>query len=169
MENILRIDVGAMGGPSAVISPVGRYSGLGGRAMTSTMVWEEVPPACDPLGPENKLILAPGMMSGSAATTSGRLSVGCKSPLTGGIKEANTGGQASQYLARLGFAAVVLEGERKNDDLYKVLIDKNGVKISLCNEFRMLGNYDLVEKIKSEHGDKVAVISIGPAGEQGFA
>ncbi len=63
---------------------------------------------CEPLGPENKLILAPGLMSGSAATTSGRISVGCKSPLTGGIKEANAGGQASQYLARLGYAAVVL-------------------------------------------------------------
>ncbi len=169
MENILRIDVGTMGGPAVTISSVGRYSGLGGRAMTSTIVWEEVPPQCDPLGSENKLILAPGMMSGSAATTSGRLSVGCKSPLTGGIKEANTGGQASQYLARLGYAAVVLEGERKNDDLYKIIIDKSGVKISLCNEYRMLGNYDLAEKIKTEHGAKVAMISIGPAGEQGLA
>ena len=148
MENILRIDVGAMGGPVATISPAGRYATLGGRALTSTMVWEEVPPTCEPLGPENKLILAPGLMSGSAATTSGRISVGCKSPLTGGIKEANSGGQASQYLARLGYAAVVLEGERKNDDLYKIHIDKSGVKISLCNEFRMLGNYELVEKIK---------------------
>ncbi|MCK5916081.1 MAG: aldehyde ferredoxin oxidoreductase, partial [Deltaproteobacteria bacterium] len=68
MDNVLRIDVGAMGGPVAVISPAGRYATLGGRALTSTMVWEEVPPTCDPLGSENKLILAPGLMSGSAAT-----------------------------------------------------------------------------------------------------
>jgi len=168
MEKILRIDVGAMGGPSVTIDPVGRYAALGGRALTSTLIWEEVPPQCDPLGAENKLVIAPGMMSGSAATTSGRLSVGCKSPLTGGIKEANAGGQASQYLARLGFAAVVLEGERKSDDLYKIFIDKSGVKLSLCNEYRMFGNYDLVEKIAAEYGDKVAAISIGPAGEQGF-
>ena len=169
MENILRINVGAMGGPSVTISPVGRYSGLGGRALTSTMIWEEVPPQCDPLGSENKLVLAPGIMSGSAAPTSGRISVGCKSPLTRGIKEANAGGQASQYLARLGFAAVVLEGERKSDDLYKVEIDKRGVRISLCNQYRMLGNYDLAEKIKAAYGDKVAMISIGPAGEQGLS
>ncbi len=168
MENILRIDVGASGGPAANVSPVGRYSGLGGRALTSTLIWEEVPPTCEPLGPENKLVLAPGLMSGSAATTSGRISVGCKSPLTGGIKEANAGGQASQYLARLGYAAVVLEGERKNDDLYLLHIDKSGIKLSLCNEYRMLGNYELAEKIKAEFGDKVAMISIGPAGEQGF-
>jgi len=53
MKNILRIDVSATGGPAAEVSPVGRYSGLGGRALTSTLVWEEVPPLCDPLGPEN--------------------------------------------------------------------------------------------------------------------
>jgi len=126
MKNILRIDVGATGGPVTTVNPVGRYSGLGGRALTSTLVWEEVPPLCDPLGSENKLVLAPGLLSGSAATTSGRISVGCKSPLTGGIKEANSGGQASQYLARLGYAAVVLEGERKNDDLYRLHIVKMG-------------------------------------------
>ncbi len=169
MKHILRIDVGAAGGPAVSIRQVGRYSGLGGRALTSTLVWEEVSPTCDPLGPENKLVLAPGLMSGSAATTSGRISVGCKSPLTGGIKEANSGGQASQYLARLGYAAVVLEGDRRNDDLYKLYIGKSGVKVSLCNEYRMLGNYELAEKIKADFGDKVAMISIGPAGEQGLA
>ena len=169
MKNILRIDVGATGGPSATVTPVGRYATLGGRAMTSTIIWEEVPPTCDPLGPENKFVLSPGIMSGSPATTSGRLSVGCKSPLTDGIKEANAGGEASQYLARLGYAAVVLEGERKSDDLYKIFIDKEGVRISLCNEHRMLGNYALAEAIKVEHGKKVAMISIGPAGELGMA
>jgi len=165
MKNILRIDVGATGGPSATVTPVGRYATLGGRAMTSTIVWEEVPPTCDPLGPESKLVISPGIMSGSPATTSGRLSVGCKSPLTGGIKEANAGGQASQYLARLGYAAVVLEGARKSDDLYKIFIDKEGVRITMCNEYRMLCNYDLADRIKADHGKKVGMISIGPAGE----
>ncbi|MBW1645539.1 MAG: iron-containing alcohol dehydrogenase [Deltaproteobacteria bacterium] len=169
MENILRIDVSATGGPAAAVSPVGRYAGLGGRALTSTLVWEEVPPLCDPLGPENKLVLAPGMMSGSAATTSGRISVGCKSPLTGGIKEANAGGQASQYLARLGYAAVVLEGERQSDDLYQVFIGRDGVRITLCNEYRLLGNYELAARIKEVYGERVAMISIGPAGERGFS
>ncbi|MBI5442587.1 MAG: aldehyde ferredoxin oxidoreductase, partial [Deltaproteobacteria bacterium] len=167
MDRILRIDVGAEGGPKATVEPVGRYATLGGRAMTSTVVWEEVPADCDPLGPQNKLVLSPGIMSGSAATTSGRLSVGCKSPLTGGIKEANAGGQAAQHLARLGYAAVILEGVTK--DLYKILINKDGVKISPCGDLRMLGNYAVAEKIKAEHGDKVAMVSIGPAGEQFLA
>ena len=55
---------------------------------------------------------------------SGRLSVDCKSPLTGGIREANAGGQGAQMLARLGYAAIVLEGTPKNDTHYKVSIIK---------------------------------------------
>jgi aldehyde:ferredoxin oxidoreductase len=91
--------------------------------------------------------------------------VGCKSPLTGGIKEANAGGQPSQMLARLGYAAIVLEGKPKEDNLYKVFINKDGVQITPDNNLCMVGNYDLVEKMKGEYGDKIACISIGPAGE----
>ena len=76
------------------------------------------------------------MLSGTAAAMSGRLSVGCKSPLTGGIKEANAGGQAAQVLARLGYAAIVLEGKAAKDDLYKIFINKDGVKISVDNSLR---------------------------------
>jgi aldehyde:ferredoxin oxidoreductase len=96
---------------------------------------------------------------------SGRLSIGAKSPLTGGIKEANAGGQAAQVMARLGYAAIVLEGKPENDDLYKVYVNKDGVKIIKDNSLKMLPNYDLAEKMKAEYGDGVALISIGPAGE----
>jgi aldehyde:ferredoxin oxidoreductase len=96
---------------------------------------------------------------------SGRISVGCKSPLTGGIKEANAGGQPSQVLARLGYAAIILEGKPKDNNLYKVFINKDGVKITIDNTLKKLGNYDLIEKMKGEYGDKIACISIGPAGE----
>ncbi|MGD9353648.1 MAG: aldehyde ferredoxin oxidoreductase C-terminal domain-containing protein, partial [Desulfobacterales bacterium] len=127
------------------------------------------PPLCHPLGADNKLIIAPGLLSGTTAAMSGRISVGCKSPLTGGIKEANAGGQAAQVLARLGYAAIVLEGKPKDDTLYKVLINKDGVTVTADNSLCMLGNYDLVEKMKSEFSDKVACISIGTAGEMKMA
>jgi aldehyde:ferredoxin oxidoreductase len=169
MDKMLRIDMGAEGGPKVRTEPLGGYAGLGGRAMTSTIVAKEVPPLCHPLGADNKLIIAPGLLSGTTAAMSGRLSVGCKSPLTGGIKEANAGGQAAQVLARLGYAAIVLEGKPKDDTLYKVLINKDGVKITADNSLRMLGNYDLVEKMKAEFSDKVACISIGTAGEMKLA
>ena len=169
MDKILRIDMGAEGGPKVRTEPLGGYAGLGGRAMTSAIVAKEVPPLCHPLGADNKLVIAPGLLSGTTAAMSGRLSVGCKSPLTGGIKESNAGGQAAQVLARLGYAAIVLEGKPKDDTLYKVLINKDGVTITADNSLRMLGNYDLVEKMKSEFSDKVACISIGTAGEMKMA
>lgn len=165
MDKILRIDMGADGGPKAYEAPVGDYAGLGGRALTSAIVAKEVPPQCHPLGAHNKLVIAPGLLGGTVAAMSGRLSVGCKSPLTGGIKEANSGGQAAQVLGRLGYAAIVLEGKPTDDTLYKIFLNKDGVEITPDNSLKMLGNYDLVERVKGEFGDKVACISIGPAGE----
>jgi aldehyde:ferredoxin oxidoreductase len=165
MDKMLRINMSTEGGPKVNVVPVGEYAGLGGRAMTSSVISKEVPPLCHPLSEDNKLVIAPGMLSGSLAAMSGRISVGCKSPLTGGIKEANAGGQASQVLARLGYAAIILEGKPKDGDLYKVFINKDGVKITPDNSLKMLGNYDLVAKMKGEYGDKIACISIGPAGE----
>jgi aldehyde:ferredoxin oxidoreductase len=165
MDKILRIDVGAEGGPKATVTPIGDYAGMGGRGMTSMVVSKEIPADCHPLGPENKLVIAPGLMAGSAASTSGRISVGCKSPLTGGIKEANAGGQAGQVMARLGYAAIILEGEAKEDSLYQVYVNKDNVDIAPADDFKMMTNYDLAEKIKERYGDKTAMISIGPAGE----
>jgi aldehyde:ferredoxin oxidoreductase len=169
MDKILRIDVGTAGGPKVTEEPTGEYAGLGGRALTSTLVGKEVPPLCHPLGEENKLVIAPGLLGGSIAAMSGRVSVGCKSPLTGTIKEANAGGQGAQVLARLGYAAIVLEGKPTTEDLYKVYINKDGVKITVDNSLKLLPNYDLVEKMKQEYGNKIACISIGPCGEMKMA
>jgi aldehyde:ferredoxin oxidoreductase len=165
MDKILRINMGADGAPVAKTEPLGDYAGFGGRGLTSAIVSKEVPPLCHPLGEDNKLVIAPGLLSGSTAAMSGRISVGCKSPLTGGIKEANSGGQASQMLGRLGYAAIVLEGLPQDDTLYKILINKDGVEITDAGSLKGLGNYDTVDKMKTEYGEKIGCISIGPAGE----
>lgn len=169
MEKILRINMGAEGGPAFKTEAPGDYEGLGGRGMTSMIISKEVPPLCHPLGAENKLVIAPGLLSGSAAAQSGRISVGCKSPLTGGIKEANSGGQAAQVLARLGYAAIILEGKPQTSDIYKIVINKDGVSIHADNQLKGLGNYATIDAIKADHGDKVACISIGQAGEMKMA
>jgi aldehyde:ferredoxin oxidoreductase len=166
MDKILRINMGPDAAPAATTEALGDYAGLGGRAMTSAIVAKEVPPLCHALGSENKLVIAPGMLSGTTAAMSGRISVGCKSPLTGTIKESNAGGQGAQVLARLGYAAMVIEGKPKDDTLYKVLINKDGVQITADNSLKLLGNYDLVDKIKGEAGAKAAIMSIGQAGER---
>jgi aldehyde:ferredoxin oxidoreductase len=165
MDKILRVKMGEEGGPKTVVDALGDYAGLGGRAMTSTIVSKEVPPLCHPLGEDNKLVIAPGMLSGSLAAMSGRISVGCKSPLTGGIKEANSGGQPAQVMARLGYAAIVIEGKPAGNDLYKIFINKDGVDIMPDNSLKGLGNYAVIDKVKDAYGEKVCAISIGPAGE----
>lgn len=165
MDKILRINMSPNDRPDARIDPLGDYAGLGGRGLTSAIVSTEVPPLSHPLGAKNKLVIAPGLLSGSAAAMSGRISVGCKSPLTGGIKEANSGGQGAQVLARLGYAAIVIEGKPADKNLYKVIINKDGVQILEDNALKMTGNYDTVDRMKSEYGDKIACISIGQAGE----
>ncbi len=165
MDKILRIDMGAAGGPTVTTEAVGTYAGLGGRAMTSTVVAKEVPPTCHPLSSANKLVIAPGLLSGSAAAISGRMSVGCKSPLTGGIKEANSGGQGAQVLGRLGYAAIILEGQPGQGGLYKVFVNKDGVKIESADDLTGLGNYATVDKLAAQYGNKVACITIGQAGE----
>ncbi|NJD91002.1 MAG: aldehyde ferredoxin oxidoreductase [Geobacter sp.] len=166
MDRIARIDMGAAGGPKVTEEPVGQYAGLGGRAMTSIVVATEVHPLAHPLGAENKLVISPGMLSGTTGSMTGRLSVGCKSPLTGTIKESNAGGQAAQVLARIGYAAVILEGKPEGDDLYKIIINKDGIKVEVDNSLKLLDNYPLIEKLRQEYGDKVAYMSIGSAGER---
>jgi aldehyde:ferredoxin oxidoreductase len=165
MDKILRIDMGAPGAPRVRVEPLGNYAGLGGRGMTSLLIADEVDPLCHPLGAANKLVFAPGMLAGTSASTSGRISVGCKSPLTGGIKESNAGGQAGAAMARLGYAAVVIEGKPAGDDLYKIVLHRGAVSVTVDNSCRMLGNYDTVERLRKIHGDKAAYMTIGQAGE----
>ena len=141
------------------------YEGLGGRGMTSAIVANEVPPTCSAIGPNNKLVFAPGLLGGTNCANSGRISVGGKSPLTGTIKEANSGGQAGQYLAKLGIAAIVVEGFPQENRLYKLYVGKDKYELSPANDLKGLGNYATVEKLKAQFGEKVGFVSIGQAGE----
>jgi aldehyde:ferredoxin oxidoreductase len=142
------------------------YAYLGGRGLTSIMINAEVPPDCDPLGPENKLIFAPGYLSGTPLVNTSRLSIGAKSPLTGGIKESNVGGTISADLARLGITAVIIEGQARQGDLYVLKIDSNGDAALIdAKQFKGMRTYELAATLKEEYGDNNSVTCIGPAGE----
>ncbi len=141
------------------------YAGMGGRGLTSSVVAKEVDPTCNALGPLNKLVIACGLLAATNAANSGRASVGAKSPLTGTIKEANSGGQPGQYLGRLGIQGIIVEGLPEAGKLYKLYVGKDKVELSAADELKGLGNYDTVDKLKGEFGDKAGYITIGPAGE----
>lgn len=142
-----------------------KWAGLGGRGLTSAIVAEEVPPRCHALGPNNKLIFAPGLLTGTRAANSGRLSAGAKSPLTGTIKESNAGGTAARLLARLNIKAIIIEGQPADDQYYALDVSAKGIQIIPAGDTIGLGNFALVQKIQAESGKKTGVISIGPAGE----
>jgi aldehyde:ferredoxin oxidoreductase len=142
------------------------YLGLGGRGLTSIMINTEVPPTCDPLGAENKLIFAPGSLTGTPLVNTSRISIGAKSPLTGTIKESNAGGTFAADLAHLGITAVVVEGKASAGELYILRIDKHGqVDLISAQEYKGLRTYALAEKLFDRFGEKHGVACIGPAGE----
>ncbi|OGL39542.1 MAG: aldehyde ferredoxin oxidoreductase [Candidatus Schekmanbacteria bacterium RIFCSPHIGHO2_02_FULL_38_11] len=142
-----------------------KYAAAGGRGLTSSIVNDEVPATCHPLGIHNKLILAPGLLSGTSAACSGRMSFGGKSPLTGAIKESNVGGIASQKLAKCNVKAIIIEGMPKDNKFYMLEVTKDGVKIVPANDLAGIGTYELNKKLWDKYG-KVGVICIGVAGEE---
>ncbi|SNS02618.1 aldehyde:ferredoxin oxidoreductase [Humidesulfovibrio mexicanus] len=146
---------------------LGQYAGLGGRALTSRVVATEVPASCHPLSAANKLVIAGGILAGSTAANSGRSSVGAKSPLTGGIKESNVGGQFAHKLPRLGLLAVILEDKPEaGAGFCNILVKQDSVEFQDCADIVGMDNYAAHELVKAKFGEKVVTAMIGPAGEQ---
>lgn len=129
MPKFIRVD---MGSKAVTIDECPeKYLGMGGRGLTSTFVADEVKPTCHPLGKNNKLIFAPGLLTGTSAANSGRLSCGAKSPLTGGIKESNTGGTFGQKMSKMDIKAIVFDGIPEEDKYFVVKMTMDGVTIGL--------------------------------------
>lgn len=150
-----------------------KYKHLGGRAMTSTIVADEVDPMCHPLGPNNKVVFASGMLSGTSAPTSARISVGAKSPLTGGIKESNAGSAFAATLARMRIKAIVVEGQPEEKGKYWVahlwLEDgKPKVEFLPADDYCKRNLYEVFPEVYERFGKKVNVAGIGAAGEFGY-
>ena len=161
MTDFLTVDLTS---GSATQEPLAaEYVALGGHGLTSAIVARDVEPTADPLGPDNVLVIAAGVFAGTAVPNGHRLSVGGKSPLTGGIKEANSGGSAARALARLGLRGVELKGCAA--ELSVLEIGAGGAKLAPAPELAGLGSYATVDALREKYGDKVSFICIGPAGE----
>jgi aldehyde:ferredoxin oxidoreductase len=139
---------------------------LGGRGLSAKILTAEIPPDTDPLGPQAKLVIAAGPLAGTLAPSCGRISIGGKSPLTQGIKEANAGGPVGQDLDKLGIRAIVIEGMPEEDKLYILSISKDGALLKDGEAYRGMKTYDLADTMRKEYHDKISMISIGPVGER---
>jgi len=138
---------------------------LGGRALLARIMLDEVNPACEPLGPNNKLIFAPGLLVGHTLSSSDRISIGGKSPLTGGIKEANAGGRTGYQLSQLGIKALIVEDRPASPGLWLLHMSADGVHFVPADEFKGMGVFEASPVILDRFGDKVAIALIGPGGE----
>ena len=149
------------------------YRELAGRGLSSTIVCDEVPAECHPLGPNNKLIFAPGLMTGTNAPSSARLSVGAKSPLTGTIKESNAGTGWAPALASMRIKAIVVEGKPKEKDKFWMVRlswvdDKPAVEFVSADEYTGRDLYDVFPELHERFGERAQIAGVGVAGELGY-
>jgi aldehyde:ferredoxin oxidoreductase len=147
---------------------------LGGRGLLARILLEEVDAKCDPLGPENKLIFAPGLLVGHMLSSTDRISVGGKSPLTGGIKESNAGGRTGLHMTHMGIHALIIEDQPTESGYWVLHLSLNGGTWERADDPSLfsgqslvgLGVYETAPRLIAKYGDKVAIALIGPGGEK---
>jgi aldehyde:ferredoxin oxidoreductase len=141
------------------------YLETGGRGLIAKIMLNEVNPLCDPLGRENKLIFANGLLTGTNVSSASRIAIGAKSPLTGGIKESNGGGITAMWLASLGIKALVVEDIPEENEWYYIRINKDNCSLEPAGEYKGMGTFEFCEKMLDKYPD-CAVTCIGQAGER---
>ncbi len=163
-DRLIRVD---MTDQSVSVEPFPeKWKLLGGRGLSARILLEECDPGCDPLGPANILVLAPGTLAGTAAPTSGRISVGAKSPLTGGIKEANAGGNPGQHLNKLNYRVVIVKGQPADpEQRWGLSVAADEVKLVPADDLKGKWNYACCEELAKRYPKAASFITIGPAGE----
>ncbi|MGQ4870775.1 MAG: aldehyde ferredoxin oxidoreductase C-terminal domain-containing protein [Candidatus Thorarchaeota archaeon] len=166
MSKILRIDMTSLSHKWEDVPK--EYSDLAGRAFTSAVISAEVDPTCDPLREGNKLVISPGLLAGTTAPSSGRLSIGAKSPLTGGIKESNAGGLTATRLGRIGVRGIIIEGAPPagTTDWFSIYVGKDKCEIFKTNEWAGIGLYELIGRIWKKYPSRPGIIGCGIAGQR---
>ncbi len=162
--NILRIDMSAL--TSTLEELPEEWKILGGRGLSAKILSKEVPPDSDPMGTDARLVFATGPLAGTNAPSFGRMSIGGKSPLTLGIKEANVGGTMSQQIDRLGIRAIIVQGAPADGKLHLIKINKSGVSFEDADDYLGMGTYTMFPAIREKYGKKIGIVAIGPVGER---
>jgi len=142
---------------------------LGGRGLLARILVDEVEATCEPLGPKNKLVFAPGLLVGHMLSSCDRISVGGKSPLTGGVKESNAGGSTGLQLTHLGIKALILEDKPGKSGLWLLHLSKDAARFEPADDLLGKGVYDTAETLLEKYGKDVAIALIGPGGEMQLA
>ncbi len=166
MKQLLRINMKTQ---TIVNEIVGQeFAHFGGRSLIAKILNQEMDAKADPLGPENKLIVCPGLFVDTVAPCSGRISVGGKSPLTKTIKESNAGGTMAKRMAALDLHGLVLEDQPQQDEWFVLVVDASGVEFLSAQPYLGMNNYQLGEELRKEMGSEISIASVGLAGERRY-
>jgi aldehyde:ferredoxin oxidoreductase len=137
---------------------------IGGRGLGSKILFDEIDPTVDPLGPRNALILATGPLTGTNAPTGGRYMVITKSPLSGAIACSNSGGYFGPELKFCGYDFVILEGRAKAP-VY-LWLNNGAVEIRPAEKVWGKSTHETEDRLREETHPEAKICSIGPAGEK---
>lgn len=135
-----------------------------GRYLIAKTLLEAGAATVDPLSPDNPLLFSAGPLAGTTFSNANRISVGCKSPLTGGVKEANSGGTFAFALGQLGLAGFTLRGASR--DWVVIHIARDGaVTFDSAAPLMGKGNFEAAGVLHATYGTKVGLALCGPVGE----
>ncbi len=162
---ILRVDLSTGHIEAETPSPEIYKDYIGGRGLGIYIMNREMDPRCDPLSPDNLLVMATGPLTGTGAATGARYMVMTKSPLTGAITCSNSGGMFPAELKRAGYDAVIFKG-RADTPVY-LWIDRGSAELRTADHLWGQTTHDTTDRLLEETDTKARVACIGPAGENG--
>ena len=165
-KKILRVNLTSGECTSEPLNMDWAYKYLGQRGLATKYLSEEIDPTCDALGPDNKLIMATGPLTGTAASTAGRYSVITKSPLTGAVACSNSGGFIGNEIKNAGWDMIIFEGKSPKP----VYLYLENDKPELIDADNLWGKsvWEADEIIHTKHQDPLIRIScVGRSAEQG--
>lgn len=162
MGKVLDIHLGTKKCSTYDISDKDRALFIGGRFLSTKILWDELPKGIDPLSPENLIIIMTSPLTGTGAPSTSRYDISAKSPLTGAIGHSNSGGNFGIFLKKAGYDGIIIRGKAKE----KVYIEIINDKISIKNADHLWG-LDTEKAQKAMGEKKGGRLVIGPAGENG--
>ena len=161
--NILRIDLSKQTSKKETYTEEFAKKWIGGRGFAVKLLWDELKPGIDALGPDNKLIVAVGPAAGVPMPNSGKTVVAAKSPLTGGYGDGNLGTHVTIQLRKAGYDILIFEGKCPAPEY--VFIEDDKVSFLPAQDIWGKGTYEAQDWLEKKYGKTAGILSIGQAGE----
>ena len=161
--NLLRINLSTESVKKESFTEEFAKTWVGGRGFALKILWDELKPEIDALGPENKLVVALGPLAGIPAPNTGKTVVAAKSPLTGGYGDGNIGTRVTVELRRAGYDGLIIEGQARSPVYLNIVNDR--VEILPAGEIWGKGTYETMNWLYKKYGKAAGILTIGQGGE----